>query len=77
LKKLKIDGGIMPKFKATKKFKQLGIENSYQHLSVEQFHGLKSGGIVEMDLPFRARFLLFEKYIERLPDKPNKNVKGA
>lgn len=67
----------MPKFKATKKFKQLGTENSYQHLSCEHYYDLKAGKTVEMDLPYRARFLLFDKYIERLPDKPNKNVKGA
>lgn len=59
----------MPKFKATKKFKSLGTENSYQHLETEQFYALQRGETVEMKvLPFRARFLLFDKFIERLPE---------
>ena len=62
----------MPKFKATKKFKELGTENSYQHLETEQFFALQRGETVEMKaLPFRARFLLFDKFIERLPEKPD------
>ncbi len=73
----------MAKYKATKKFKALGTENSYQHLETEQYFAFHRGETVEMKvLPFRARFLLFEKYIERLPEikqstNTNKNVKGA
>lgn len=35
------------KYKATKKFEPLGIENSYQGLSAEDYHALKNGKTIE------------------------------
>ncbi len=58
----------MPKFKATKKFKTLGTENSYHYMETEQFYALQRGETVEMSLNVRNQYLIDEKYLSKLDD---------
>jgi len=44
------------KYKATKQFKELGIENDYQGLTVENYFALRRGEIIEIDnLPIKLK----------------------
>ena len=67
------------KYKATKKFKELGIERNYHRLEVEQFHALKRDEAVEVTLNNRNQYLIDDDYIEEVKQeiysKPKK-VKG-
>ena len=58
------DGGMMPKFKATAKFKELGIENSYQGLTVGEYFSLKEGKVTELRFP--PKRLINGKYVEKV-----------
>ena len=58
----------MPKYKATKKFKELGIENSYQHLEAPDFEDLWNGKIVTCELNNRNQYLIDNKYVEKLKE---------
>ena len=59
------------KYKATKKFENLGIENSYQQIGERNFRLLKSKKLVEIDNP--PEFLIKEKYIEIVKGVKNGN----
>ena len=55
------------KYKATKKFLELGIENSYQGLITNEYFDLRAGAEVELrEVP---KHLLEGKYIEKAPKK--------
>ena len=58
----------MPKYKATKKFKELGIENDYQHLATENYFKLREGEAVELELNEHNQYLVNDKYIEKLKE---------
>ena len=61
------------KIKATKKFQELGIENSYQELNTEDYFALRNGKIVELN---QAPNHLFNgKYIEAIKEHKKKEVK--
>ena len=50
--------------KATEKFKELGIENSYQGLPTDKYFKLKAGAEVDLDeIPIH---LIEGKYIEKI-----------
>ena len=59
------------KYKATKKFLELGIENSYQGLITNEYFDLRAGA--EVELRKVPKHLLEGKYIEEV--KPKKGVK--
>lgn len=52
------------KYKATKKFQELGIENSYQGLNTDDYFALRNGKIVELNQV--PNHLLDGKYIEQI-----------
>lgn len=60
------------KYKATEKFKELGIENSYHQLGTEDFHTLQRGETVDVKLDSNNQYLINRKYIEKVTQK----VKG-
>ena len=60
------------KYKATEKFKELGIENSYQGLLTEDYYKLRNGGIVEIEFP--PKHLIDGNYIKEL--KSDKKKEG-
>ena len=62
------------KYKATERFKALGIENSYQGLTVGEYFAFNEGKAV--DLPFPPRDLIEGKYIEKVTNTSTNKVKG-
>jgi hypothetical protein len=60
------------KYKPTEKFKELGIENSYHQLHHEDFHALQRGEIVDIELEKNNRYLVTDKYIEKVIDKKSR-----
>jgi len=52
------------KYKATEKFKELGIENSYQGLTVGEYFSLNEGKATELKFP--PKRLINGKYIEKV-----------
>ena len=54
----------MPKYKATKKFKELGIENNYQHLATDIYYKLLAGAAVELKLNEHNQYLVEDDYLE-------------
>lgn len=55
------------KIKATEKFKELGIENNYQHLETEQYYSLRRGENV--DLKNVPPHLLAGEFVEKVKIK--------
>ena len=52
------------KVKATEKFQELGIENSYQGLDTEDYFALRRGEVIELkEIPAH---LMAGKYIEKI-----------
>ena len=60
---LNLFGGTM-KYKATEKFKELGIENSYQGLTVGEYFSLNEGKATKLKFP--PKRLINGKYIEKV-----------
>lgn len=54
-------------YKATKKFKELGIENSYQGLETEIYYALRNGKKVEIENA--PKHLIDGEYIEKVKTK--------
>ena len=54
------------KYKATDKFKELGIEDNYQGLETHQYFNLLGGRLVEIKTP--PKRLLEGKYIEKVKE---------
>jgi hypothetical protein len=65
-KNLKVIKPTTVKYKATEKFKELGIENNYQFLTVEQYFNLLGGRITEIQLSNRNQYLIKDGYIEKV-----------
>ena len=63
------------RYKATKKFKESGIENSYHQLNTEDYFKLKAGAAVELKLDKNNQYLIDNKYLEKVPET-YKKVKG-
>ena len=63
----------MKKYKATEKFKELGIDNSYQGLETWQYYDLRNGKEIEIEyVPF---FLLDHKFVEEVKEEIKEEVK--
>ena len=57
----------MKKYKATEKFKELGIDNSYQGLETWQYYDLRNGKEIEIEqVPIRLLELKFIKEIKKI-----------
>ena len=64
----KTTGGTM-KYKATEKFKELGIENSYHQLDPDDLAALQAGETVDIKLDNNNQYLSTGKYIEKVTEK--------
>lgn len=61
------------KIKATRKFLELGIENSYQGLKTDDYYALRNGKTIELSQA--PSHLLGGKYIEKVKEYKKKEVK--
>jgi len=61
------------KYKATEKFKELGIDNSYQGLQTWQYYDLRLGKEVEIELV--PVFLIENNFIKEIEKKEPKEYK--
>ena len=60
------------KYKATKKFERLGIDNSYQGLNTKDYYSLKAGNVVDIeDVP---SVLLEENYVEKITETKKRGL---
>jgi len=55
------------KYRATEKFKKLGIDNSYQGLHTNDYEALKRGEEIELKEVFE--WLILENYLEEVKEK--------
>ena len=56
--------GEIMEYQATAKFKELGIENCYQFLTIKDYQDFMRGKIVKIDNP--PKHLIEGKYIEKV-----------